>query len=109
MIVDANSQVLMIGTLVDPGDGSGPGRVVQLHDPDPHCAVSVEWPDFPGDPEIFIAHFVGYGCGAPIFQCADVVKCYDHMRNPKKQPRPRASADARIKEWQLNQVREGQR
>lgn len=56
IIHDCNGRPITVGAKIDGGNGVV-GTVVQIHDPDESWGgVSVEWPEWPNDPEYFAAH-----------------------------------------------------
>lgn len=54
-IYDCNGRLIEVGAKVDGGNGVT-GTVITIHDPDENWGgVSVEWPEWPNDPEQFWA------------------------------------------------------
>ena len=53
VFTDCNGETLAVGSKVNGGDGDS-GRVVELYEPDENWgSLAVEWPEWPGDPEVF--------------------------------------------------------
>jgi hypothetical protein len=74
LIIDANGHELDIGDPIRCGQGST-GTLVEFHEPDEsHWKVAVEWPEYPGDPEIFHAAPIGPPWVTSTERCNDIEK-----------------------------------